>query len=416
MNNVEMVSCPTQIQLCHYLNDELENHEVDQIEEHVENCKCCEARIKRHLDRSAFLETQSGDKDLSSPPELQHYRCLENEVLGCGGFGVVWKMKDIRLNRDVAVKVMKFRDSKKISLVRRFLSEAQICSQLTHPFIIPIYDMGQLSDGRGYYVMKLVEGVGLNEYFEKPVGQWMPKIQIFGNICQAIAHAHTKNVIHRDLKPQNIMVGSYGEIQVMDWGLAKVFREKSASINDQFGPPCQSVMERARQAMDKTAEAAIGTDPYTPPEQARNATTTDSRSDVFSLGAILCQLLTGSPPYRGTTQREVQRMAINAELAEANSRLSQSSADPRIASIAKSCISADPNQRPENARELSDSIQGFINDLEEELQQERIQNERQTQRALEEYKRRKIKRAFLSIAVILTLVTLLSVLYLLQNR
>lgn len=109
-------------------------------------------------------------------------------------------------------------------------------------------------------------------------------------------------------------------------------------------------------------------------------------------------------------------MAINAELAEANSRLSQSSADPRIASIAKSCISADPNQRPENARELSDSIQGFINDLEEELQQERIQNERQTQRALEEYKRRKIKRAFLSIAVILTLVTLLSVLYLLQNR
>ena len=418
MNKVEnMVACPSQTELCRYLNEQLDQYAVAQVEEHVETCEQCEIRIKRLLDESVFLglETPTIDRDLQSPPEFQHYKCEESKILGSGGFGVVWKMRDTRLNRDVAVKVMKFRDAEKQSLLRRFLSEAQICSQLSHPFIVPVYDMGQLPDGRGFYVMKLVEGAGLGEDLSNPGDQWMPRIQVFGHICQAIAYAHAKNVIHRDLKPQNIMVGSHGEIQVMDWGLAKVVSEAPEQNKDWNGDHL-SVLETARLEIDQTAEAAIGTYPYMPPEQARSATTTDYRSDVFSLGSILCELLTGSPTYRGATQAEVQQKAINAELLDAMSRLSECSADQRIISIAKDSISADADRRPANADELSKAIQNFINEVEVELQEERMQNERQQQKVTEELKRRKIRSVLFSTALALIFVIFLSTAHFLQNR
>ena len=382
--------CPSVNELRKYLTDELKDGTSQAIEDHVEHCVPCETTIRNILDASVFLgnECESEADDLQHPPDLPHYVSSPDPMLGSGGFGVVWKMKDTRLNRDVAVKVMRFRDSKKPALVRRFLAEAQICSQLAHPFIVPVYEMGKLADGRGYFVMKLVVGKRLNECFPETTTQWTSQIRTFETVCQAVAYAHEKDVVHRDLKPQNVMVGEHGEVQVMDWGLAK------AGVENDVGPSNDSprpVMATTRIESDQTAASAIGTFAYMSPEQAKNASSIDARSDVFSLGAILCELLTGQPPYVANENRTVANLASNARLEDAYQRLDSCNADPRIIKIARQCLSETVSDRPVNGKEVANSIQQFLGSIEEELQQERIASERQRVQFEEEAKRRSIR-------------------------
>jgi Protein kinase domain len=142
-----------------------------------------------------------------------------------GGMGVVLKGRDSDLGRDVAVKVLLESNKEKPDLVRRFIEEAQIGGQLQHPGVVPVYELGTFRDARPYFTMKLVKGRTLAKLLADRVGAAddLPRfLGIFEQICQTVAYAHSRDVIHRDLKPSNVMVGSFGEVQVMDWGLAKV--------------------------------------------------------------------------------------------------------------------------------------------------------------------------------------------------
>lgn len=182
-------------------------------------------------------------------------------IAGHGGMGTVYIARDQVLGRDVAVKVIDIADSRG-SRASRLQREARILARLDHPGIVPIHDAGQLADGRAFYVMKLVNGRRLDEMIRArtPLDS---RLTLFSRILDAVAFAHAHGVVHRDLKPENVMAGSFGEVYVMDWGVA------------QDGSDLES--------------AIVGTPGFMPPEQ-ENASAVDRRADIFALGALLANL------------------------------------------------------------------------------------------------------------------------------
>src|SRR5262249_25821520 len=141
-----------------------------------------------------------------------------------GGTGVVLKGRDPELGRELALKVLRSELAGRPAAIQRFVEEAQVGGQLQHPGVVPVYDLGRLADGRPYFAMKFVKGSTLAELLAGRPGPAAGRgglLQVFLKVCEAVAYAHSKGVIHRDLKPANVMVGNYGEVLVMDWGLAK---------------------------------------------------------------------------------------------------------------------------------------------------------------------------------------------------
>ena len=200
--------------------------------------------------------------------------------LGHGGMGAVYLAEDRELNRLVAVKVLNTPDVSD-DLCRRMIREAQIIAGLEHPGIVPVHDVGTLPDGRIFYAMKYVRGSRLDEYATQGASV-RDRLRKFQAVCDAVAFAHAHGVIHRDLKPQNIMIGSFGEVLVLDWGVAKLLNQStSIRVN-----PRQSAFN---QTLDGTV---IGTRDYMSPEQARGEVDQiDERADVYSLCAVLKFLL-----------------------------------------------------------------------------------------------------------------------------
>ena len=212
----------------------------------------------------------------------------------------------------------------KPDLVRRFVEEAQIGGQLQHPGVVPVYELGTFGDRRPYFTMKLVKGQTLAELLagrESPIEDLPRFLGIFEQVCQTVAYAHARDVIHRDLKPSNVMVGSFGEVQVMDWGLAKVLARGGVVDDAAAGkiPAHETVIATARVGSDSDlsqAGSVLGTPAYMAPEQARGEIDlVDERADVFALGSILCEVLTGRPAFTGRTTGEIHRKAALGDLA-----------------------------------------------------------------------------------------------------
>ncbi len=324
--------------------------------------------------------------------------------IGRGGMGVVLRVRDVDLGRDVAVKVLHDTLSSRPDVVARFVEEAQIGGQLQHPGIVPVHDIGRFEDGRPFFSMKLVQGRTLADALAGRADAQHERarfVGVFASICRTMAYAHSRAVVHRDLKPANVLVGSYGEVFVVDWGLSLVLSPEAR--RDTPVPAGTTVIETVRTAPDGTRSevgSVFGTPWYMPPEQARgDLAHLDERADVFALGAILCEILSGRPPYSGT-HADVVRAAAAGALDGGCERLARCGADPELVAIAQECLAPAPAARPRDAGELSKRIDAHLDGLERRADESRLAAAQERGRAEAERRARRVSTALATVAVL----------------
>jgi eukaryotic-like serine/threonine-protein kinase len=314
-----------------------------------------------------------------------------------GGMGTIHRGRDRALDREVAIKILQDRYPSGSLTARRFVDEARITGQLQHPGIPPIHHVGTLPDGRPFLAMKLVKGRTLDEILKERDGT--NRLAVFEAVCQAVGYAHAHRVIHRDLKPANVMVGSFSEVQVMDWGLAKVLDRPEARIVAEDPNATTALGTAIRRSADSTDDVTqdgdvLGTPAYMPPEQAIGAIDdVDARSDVFGLGAILCAILTGQPPFVGGDAKSTRQMAAKGKLDDAFARLDRSGADPEWIALAKRCLSSEKADRPADANVVAAEAARLRADAEERAKRAELERERARVQAEELRKRRRVQAA-----------------------
>jgi serine/threonine protein kinase len=375
----------------------------------------CETTVTPLGNASESKRTAPGDSR-TTVPALPDYELLE--VLGQGGMGAVYRSRDPGLGRDLALKVLRPEFQGVRPVEERFEQEARITGSLQHPGIVPVYNLGRLPDGRLYFTMKIVRGRTLAEMLnvgpassrptEAEAASWKPAPQellaIFEKVCQTLAYAHSKRVIHRDLKPGNVMVGAFGEVQVMDWGLAKALPRDAAQPEATNVPISAVVTGRDADApMLSRAGNVMGTYAYMAPEQAGGAVEQlDERCDVFGLGAVLCEVLTGQPPYTGPTAPVVLDRAKRAELGPAITRLEGCGADMELIALAKHCLAVEPADRPGNAGEVARAVSAYLAGVQQRLRQAELERTAAEARAAEATKKvaaeRRARRLLLGLA------------------
>jgi hypothetical protein len=285
------------------------------------------------------------------PPATPRYRF--EAFLARGGMGEVWRAFDTLLARPVAVKVLRVRVFADGGARARFEEEARHASRLEHPSIVPVYDLGELPDGRPFFVMKLVQGQTLAALLAARAtpAEDLPRwVGVFERVCAAVAFAHARDVIHRDLKPSNVMLGEFGEVLVMDWGIAKALAARPQSTPPPGPAPAGG--STPGPAGPETAPGKVwGTPAFVAPEQARGeASRVGKASDVFGLGGILCVILTGRPPFTGSGQ------ALTGDVTEAFARLDACGADAGLIGLAKACLAPEPEARFADAAEVAGRV------------------------------------------------------------
>jgi WD40 repeat protein/tRNA A-37 threonylcarbamoyl transferase component Bud32 len=280
------------------------------------------------------------------------------ELIGKGGMGEVVLAYDDRLRREVAIKRLR-KDQADEDAVGRFLQEAQVTAQLDHPNIMPVYDMGTGPDGAPFFAMKRVLGRSLQEKMnDGQLGSMVVRMDVFRKICDAIAFAHSRGVLHRDLKPGNVMVGEFGEVLVLDWGCAKMHSADEEDADERQ----QVTSDRSEIDSDRTIVGSIiGTPAYMSPEQAQGQVDSlDERSDVYSLGAILYALVAGRKPYSGTA-REVLDMVAAGRVPAPRRR--HPSFPRELEAIVLHAMEKDPAARYGSVIALRNDVQSWLEGL-----------------------------------------------------
>ena len=296
------------------------------------------------------LEYQSNLIDL-----IQHDR---------GGLGVVYRGVDEKLNRNVAIKFIQPRHARSQNLTKRFLQEAEITGRLDHPGVVPVYAVGQTDAGQPFYSMRFIRGESLDSKIKgyhaskmelDPGEQRLRMRQMLGNlvsVCRTIAYAHTRGIVHRDIKPQNIMLGKYGEALVVDWGLAlPIGRDSRFRVTDET--TLRPVLETELQP-----DMGEGTPVYMSPEQASGQNTISPASDIYSLGVTLYKLLTGELAFDGANPMEVRSKIIMGDF-EPPKTHAPSLSRP-LESICLKAMALAPHDRYDTATELADDLESWL--------------------------------------------------------
>ncbi|WP_419580698.1 protein kinase domain-containing protein [Stieleria magnilauensis] len=361
---------------------------------------------------SQFLNTSFpsllSDTGLPSSPRYQI-----GESIGSGGIGDVYRVYDRMGQRHLALKTLQRKFHRNGAAIDRFHREGLLTGTLQHPGIPPVYDHGTLEDGTPFFSMKLVEGQTLQQLIEArqasddSLGEL---IGIFESVAQTIAYAHAQQVIHRDLKPQNIMVGKFGEVQVMDWGLAKRLGMQPRSDPDAATKSEQTLLQANRvpdpapsrgdetSGGDETPQGSelttagdvVGTPGYMAPEQARgDIDSLDARVDVFGLGAILFQMLTGRTLFPNASRIEAIDKTRRGDLDAALEPLRNHPADSELVALCHRCLATDPAERPADAAEVARIVQAYDASLQRRMRHAEIQRSRSEVRMIESRKRQR---------------------------
>jgi WD40 repeat protein/serine/threonine protein kinase len=281
------------------------------------------------------------------------------KVLGEGGMGVVYDARQTSIDRNVALKMLKAGAKGSDKQRQKFLAEAVVTGELDHPNIVPIYDVGRDEQGRLFYSMKKVQGTPWDDVIaERSVEE---NIDTLMKVADAVAFAHARGVVHRDLKPENTMLGSFGEVLVMDWGLAQpsaTFRKSSSITETQTmgGTPAYMAPEMATGPMDRIGPA----------------------SDVYLLGAMLYEILTGSPPHRGTT-------AMKCLMAAAKNEIVPTTRTGELIDIAKRAMATDPADRYPSVTAFQAAIREYRSHSESVLLSERADGDLQRAKSTDDY-------------------------------
>ncbi len=371
------------------------------------------------------------------PVSADRYEILTE--IARGGMGAIHRVRDTLFDRPLALKTLR-EDRNDQRLQQRFLIEARITGQLQHPGIPPVHDVGRLPGGELYFSMKLIEGRTLQDLLSErkhPADSRLHFLGVFEQVCQTLAYAHSQNVIHRDLKPLNIMVGEFAEVQVMDWGMARQLQaddssgEESTVVTLNLGdssctefteedmpetvitPPIDSqeetVIPEAPESTDGPEERMtrageiMGTLTFMPPEQALGQIEKlNKRSDVFGLGAILCQILTGQPPYTKSGGNYLVQ-AQRAKLSDAYARLDACGADAELIELCKQCLTPEPEARPRDAGVVAVVVKKYLEDFQQRLEQARLETVEAETQAIEEKKRFRVVRMVAMLTILLVL-------------
>ncbi|HVY45658.1 MAG TPA: serine/threonine-protein kinase, partial [Minicystis sp.] len=297
-------------------------------------------------------------------------------LIGEGGMGEVRAARDRRVGREVALKVVRAGSGSRSDARARFEREARVQGQLEHPSVVPVYDLGLAPDGAAFFTMKRVRGRALDEILaalragdaETTAAYGRRRLLgAFASACLAVAFAHARGVLHRDLKPGNLMLGSYGELYVLDWGLAKV---RGAREDDARGEPAVASRRPDDAAPDVTATSdaktvagsILGTPGYMAPEQVRgDVDALDARCDVYALGAILFEMLTLEPLHRRDGGLDaIHRATLQGVDASPARRAPGAAVPPELDAICVRATALDPAERFPSARALHDALERYL--------------------------------------------------------